>query len=80
MFPKIPYDVAMELFGSDKPDLRFDCHLVDVTELFRNSEASFIAEPLAQGQYFKAIRLADKLPTRKELDAMTEIAKQTGAG
>ena len=36
------------LFGSDKPDLRFDSHMVDVTELFRASEASFIATPLAQ--------------------------------
>lgn len=79
-FPKIPYTVAMELFGSDKPDLRFDCHLVDVTSLFVNSEASFIATPLSQGAQFKAIRLAGHLPTRKELDAMTEVAKQAGAG
>ncbi|MEY3197832.1 MAG: Aspartate--tRNA ligase [Candidatus Parcubacteria bacterium] len=78
-FPKIPYDVAMDLFGSDKPDLRFDCHLVDVTELFRNSEASFIAEPLSQGGILKAMRLAGHLPTRKEVDAITEVAKQAGA-
>jgi aspartyl-tRNA synthetase len=80
LFPKIPYDVAMDLFGSDKPDLRFDCHMVEVTELFRNSEASFISEPLAQGSYFKAIRLAGHIPTRKEIDAITEVAKQSGAG
>ena len=70
----------MELFGSDKPDLRFDCHLIEVSQLFLNSEASFIATPLLQGAQFKAIRLAGQLPTRKELDAMTEVAKQAGAG
>lgn len=80
LFPKIPYTVAMDLFWSDKPDLRFDCHLVDVTALFQNSEASFIATPLAGWAQFKAIRLAGHLPTRKELDAMTEVAKQAGAG
>jgi aspartyl-tRNA synthetase len=78
-FPKIPYDIAMDLFGSDKPDLRFDCHMVDVTELFRNSEASFIAEPISQGSSFKAMRLAGHIPTRKEIDATTEVAKQAGA-
>lgn len=66
----------MELFGSDKPDLRFDSHMVDVTDLFKNSEATFISEPLSQGSFFKAIRLAGKLPTRKEIDAMTDVAKQ----
>jgi aspartyl-tRNA synthetase len=80
LFPKIPYTIAQDLFGSDKPDLRFDCHLVDVTALFQNSEATFIATPLSQGAQFKAIRLAGQLPTRKELDAMTEVAKQAGAG
>jgi aspartyl-tRNA synthetase len=78
-FPKIPYDVAMELFGSDKPDLRFDGHMIDVTELFRASEASFIATPLSQWAVFKAILLKDHLPTRKEIDAMTDIAKQAWA-
>ena len=79
-FPKIPYNKSIEFFGSDKPDLRFDGHLVDVTALFQNSEATFIATPLSQGAQFKAIRLAGHLPTRKELDAMTEVAKQAGAG
>lgn len=79
-FPKIPYDVAIDLFGSDKPDLRFDCHLIDVTELFRNSQASFIAEPLSQGSIFKAMRLPGHVATRKEIDTLTELAKQAGAG
>jgi aspartyl-tRNA synthetase len=79
-FPKIPYTIAMELFGSDKPDLRFDGHMVDVTDLFKNSEATFIATPLANWAQFKAIRLAGQLPSRKEIDAMTEVAKQAGAG
>lgn len=70
----------MDLFGSDKPDLRFDCHLIDVTELFRNSEASFIAEPLSQGSIFKAMRLPGHVATRKEIDTLTELAKQAGAG
>ena len=80
LFPKIPFTVSKELFWSDKPDLRFDCHLVDVTDLFMNSEATFIATPLAWWAQFKAIRLAWHLPTRKELDAMTDVAKQAWAG
>ena len=80
LFPKIPYTIAMELFGSDKPDLRFDCHLVDVTELFKTTEATFIATPLSAGARLKAIRLAGHLPSRKEIDALTEGAKLAGAG
>jgi aspartyl-tRNA synthetase len=79
LFPKIPYDVAMDLFGSDKPDLRFDCHLVEVTEFFRNCEASFIADAIAGGSSMKAIRLAWVISSRKEIDAITEVAKQAGA-
>jgi len=78
LFPKIPHADAMDLFGSDKPDLRFDCHLVDVTELFRNSAVSFIAEQISRGGILKAIHLPNHDMTRKEIDALNEVVKQAG--
>jgi aspartyl-tRNA synthetase len=78
-FPKIPYTLSMNLFGSDKPDLRFDCHMVNVTETFRNCEASFIADAIKNGSVLKAMRLPKTLCTRKEIDAITEVAKLAGA-
>lgn len=79
-FPKIPYTESMELFGSDKPDLRFDCHLVDVSNVFQNTELSFFADILKSNWKIKAIRLAGQVPSRKDIDALTEVAKQWGAG
>ncbi|XP_052242617.1 aspartate--tRNA ligase, mitochondrial-like isoform X2 [Dreissena polymorpha] len=45
-FPRLTYDQAMRLYGSDKPDTRFDMKISDVTNMFRHSSTEIISERL----------------------------------
>ncbi len=76
-FPRMAYDDAMNFYGSDKPDTRFEMLLQDVTELVKNVEFKVFSEAPA----VKAIVVkgnADKY-SRKDIDKLTEFAKQFGA-
>ena len=76
-FPRMKYDDAMALYGSDKPDTRFDMLLQDLTEVVKGVDFKVFSEAPA----VKAIvvkRAADNY-SRKDIDKMTEVAKQYGA-
>lgn len=75
--PRIPYVEAMERFGSDKPDLRFDMELIELTDVFTDTEFTVFKNAEA----VKAIRVerGSEL-SRKQIDRFTEIAKSEGAG
>ncbi|MFS9028325.1 aspartate--tRNA ligase [Streptococcus cristatus] len=76
-FPRMKYDDAMALYGSDKPDTRFDMLLQDLTELVKGVDFKVFSEAPA----VKAIvvkNAADKY-SRKDIDKLTEQAKQYGA-
>ena len=76
-FLRMKYDDAMALYGSDKPDTRFDMLLQDLTELVKNVDFKVFSEAPA----VKAIvvkNAADKY-SRKDIDKLTEQAKQHGA-
>lgn len=75
--PRISYSEAMETYGSDKPDLRFDMKLVELTDVFSTTEfAVFKNAPC-----IKAIRVEQGLSlSRKQIDMFTSIAKSEGAG
>ena len=76
-FPRMKYDDAMALYGSDKPDTRFDMLLQDLTELVKDVDFKVFSEAPA----VKAIvvkNVADKY-SRKDIDKLTEQAKQHGA-
>ena len=76
-FPRMKYDNAMALYGSDKPDTRFDMLLQDLTELVKGVDFKVFSEAPA----VKAIvvkNAADKY-SRKDIDKLTEQAKQHGA-
>jgi aspartyl-tRNA synthetase len=75
-FRRMTWHEAMELYGVDKPDTRFDLDLVDVTECFEATEfRAFQAEAV------KGIRVPGKGETgRGRLDALTDRAKRLGAG
>lgn len=76
-FPRMKYDDAMALYGSDKPDTRFDMLLQDLTELVKDVDFKVFSESPA----VKAIvvkNAADKY-SRKDIDKLTEQAKQHGA-
>lgn len=74
-FPRISYQEAMDSYGIDRPDLRFGMKIVDLTETLAQSEFKFFKETVADGGYVRAIK-HNVAMSRKELDAMTEIAKR----
>ena len=63
-FKRIGFNEAMERYGSDKPDLRIDLEVQDITELCRNTEFP----PFAEGNTVKAIVVSDCDMTRKNID------------
>lgn len=79
--PRIPYQEAIDRYGSDKPDLRFGMELIDLTEELKASEFGVFKNPIAAGGVVKAIRVkgASQL-SRSQIDSFTEIAKSEGAG
>jgi aspartyl-tRNA synthetase len=79
-WPKFSYREVLERFGTDKPDLRFGMELVDVSDVFAGSEFKVFQSALAAGGMIKCIvapKSADM--SRKEVDALTEVAKSFGA-
>lgn len=77
--PRLTYAKAMELYGSDKPDLRFDMQMIDVSELLQNCEFGVFLRALEAGGVVKAL-VANKKFSRSELDSFTELVKSEGAG
>ena len=76
-FPRMKYDDAMALYGSDKPDTRFDMLLTDLTELVKGVDFKVFSEaPAVKAIVVKGA--ADHY-SRKDIDKMTEVAKQYGA-
>ena len=76
-FPRIKYKEAMDIYGSDKPDTRFDMKLVDLSDIVSNTEFKVFAGAIANGGSVRAIvakGVADKL-TRKEIDKLTDFVK-----
>jgi len=76
-FPRMKYDDAMALYGSDKPDTRFEMLLQDLTDLVKGVDFKVFSEAPA----VKAIVVkgAANNYSRKDIDKMTEVAKQYGA-
>ncbi|MFC2754331.1 MAG: aspartate--tRNA ligase [Candidatus Nanogingivalis sp.] len=75
--PRIPYEVAMEKYGSDKPDLRFGMELVDLNDVL--TETGFGV--FKNAECVKAICVKNGASlSRKQIDNFTEIAKSEGAG
>ncbi|HHA7856667.1 TPA: aspartate--tRNA ligase [Streptococcus pneumoniae] len=76
-FPRMKYDDAMALYGSDKPDTRFDILLQDLTEVVKGVDFKVFSEaPAVKAIVVKGA--ADNY-SRKDIDKMTEVAKQYGA-
>jgi len=80
-FPRIPYLEAMDLYGSDKPDLRFEMKMVDLTEDLKNTQFSVFGNAIKNNGAVKAICCEGgaKL-TRSQIDELTEMVKKEGAG
>lgn len=80
-FKRIPYDTCMEKYGSDKPDLRFDMPLYNVSEVFANTEFKVFENCLNEGGIIQTMNVkngADKF-SRKQLDKLQDYVKVYGA-
>ena len=75
--PRISYRDAMETYGSDKPDLRFGMELIELTDIFANTEFGVFKN----AECIKAICVKNGASlSRKQIDQFTDIAKSEGAG
>ena len=79
-FPRIAYEEAMSRFGSDKPDTRFGMELVDLGDVFAETEVGIFKGALEGGGAVVAIALpGGGSMTRKQFDEWVEFAKRRGA-
>ena len=80
-WPRMTYAEAVERYGSDKPDLRFEMELIDLSEPLKSTDFAPFAEVLARGGQVKCIVVRGKADySRKQLDELQEFVKRYGAG
>lgn len=79
--PRISYTDAMNNYGSDKPDTRFDMKIKDISDIVRDSAFGVFSNTIKSGGTVRAInaKAAAEVYTRKEIDKLTEEAKGIGA-
>jgi aspartyl-tRNA synthetase len=79
-FPRIGYDEAMARYGSDKPDLRPGMPISDVSAVFAESAFAVFREAIGQGGVVRGFVVPGGAAySRRELDALTDQARQAGA-
>ncbi len=78
---RLTYNDAMNLYGSDKPDTRFDMLITDISDIVKESGFSVFSGAIAAGGSVRGIvaKNAAQTLTRKEIDKLTEAAKGIGA-
>ena len=74
--PKLPYDFALDTYGTDKPDLRYGMELINLTDVFKDTEFKVFKTECVKALCVKG---AASL-TRREIDDFTERARKLGAG
>ena len=80
-FPRIPYDEAMNRYGSDKPDTRVGFELNDITDMVAGCGFKVFTDAIAAGGSVRGICItgAAESYTRKKIDKLTEQVKSYGA-
>ena len=80
-FEKMTYEYAMENYGSDKPDVRFDMKIQNVSELVKDSDFGVFTSAIENGGSVRCIvaKNAASIYTRKEIDKLTEYVRGIGA-
>jgi aspartyl-tRNA synthetase len=79
-FRRMQYAEAIAVYGSDKPDLRFDLKIQDVGPLFAESPFGIFREAMAHGGTVRGFVIPGAAgASRRELDEIVEMAKQAGA-
>ncbi|MBQ1508224.1 MAG: aspartate--tRNA ligase [Erysipelotrichaceae bacterium] len=74
-FPRIRYNDAMDYYGSDKPDIRFENKMTDLSDLFANTAFPVFRNCLDQGGVVKGLLFHDAHLSRKEIDKLQEFVR-----
>ena len=74
--PRIPYTEAMEVYGVDKPDLRYGMELIELTEVFKDTEFKVFKTPCVKAL---CVKNGASL-SRSQIDGFTDEARKLGAG
>jgi aspartyl-tRNA synthetase len=74
------YSEAMERYGSDKPDIRFNLAMEEITQIFQETDFGVFKKTIEERGAIKSIVLSGKTLSRKDLDTAVEITKEMGAG
>ena len=74
--PRIPFTVSMDTYGVDKPDLRYGMELIDLTDVFSETDFKVFKQPCVKALCVKG----GASFTRREIDEFTEKARKLGAG
>ncbi|WP_097026056.1 aspartate--tRNA ligase [Clostridium peptidivorans] len=73
---RMPYKIAMEKYGSDKPDLRFGMEINNLTDVVKTSEFKVFKDAIENGGSVRAIKVENSADMgRKQLDKLTEFVK-----
>lgn len=79
--PRLKYDDAMKYYGSDKPDLRFDCKIVELNEALPKSEFNVFNNAISNGGLVAGLNATGCAAySRKQLDELTEFVKASHRG
>ena len=77
-FKRISYAEAMDKYGTDKPDIRYDLHLIDVSSVVKGSDFGVFNSIIEHGGMVKCV-VSPKELSRKELDEYIAFAQEHGA-
>ena len=77
-FLRMAYEEAMESYGTDKPDLRFELPMIELTNIFEETEFGVFKKTIEDGGAVKCIVLKAKTLSRKDLDNAVDTAKEMG--
>ncbi len=78
-FPRMTWHDAMNQYGSDKPERRFEMKIEDCSDIFANSEFRVFSGAIADGGVVKAINAKGFSPSVGQVDALTQTALEAGA-
>jgi aspartyl-tRNA synthetase len=78
-FKRLTYTQAFSLYGSDKPDLRYDLKINDFSGLFKDTELKFLKDALNKGEKIGGIHVSGHAFTHSELNRWVDKAQKLGA-